>query len=145
MDWKIEAISKLRCYEARRLSAENTAEEIKQLEMTIESIRGSVKNNSAVSGGGETQDTALLNNIVRRKELQRTRRIAAGLVSQVDSALSCLSVDERLVLERFYINPAKGNVERLCDELNAEKTKVYGLKDRAIRTFTIALYGLTEL
>ncbi len=87
----------------------------------------------------------LLNNITRRKELLRTRRIAAGMVEQIEKALSLLDEKEKLVLDRFYISPAKGNADRLCDELNVEKTMVYRIKDQALRTFTIALYGLTEL
>lgn len=62
----------------------------------------------------------------------------------MDGGLAVLDGEERLVLERFYIHRAKGNVERLCDELHLEKSRVYELKDKALRHFTIALYGLTE-
>jgi DNA-directed RNA polymerase specialized sigma subunit len=145
LDWKREASDKLRCYEARKSSIESTTEEIRQLELSIGSIRSSINDNTPVSGGGGTKDTILLNNITRRKELLKARRIADGMVSQIEKALSLLDENERLVLNRFYICPAKGNVDRLCNELNIEKATVYRIKDQALRTFTIAMYGLTEL
>lgn len=145
MDWKREASDKLRCYEARKMSIESTTEEIRQLELSIGSIRSTIKDNTPVDGGGGAKDTILLNNITRRKELLKTRRIASGMVEQVEKALSLLDDKERHVLDRFYMNPAKGNVDRLCDELHLEKTQVYDIKNQALRTFTIAMYGLTEL
>jgi len=42
------------------------------------------------------------------------------------------------------MNPAKGNVERLCVELYTEQSTVYRRKDVALRKFTIAMYGCLE-
>lgn len=47
-------------------------------------------------------------------------------------------------MDRFYINPAKGNLDRLCEELFLEKSAAYRRKDAALRKFTIALCGVTE-
>ncbi|MCD7860112.1 MAG: hypothetical protein LUH51_08170 [Firmicutes bacterium] len=37
-----------------------------------------------------------------------------------------------------------GNVDRLCGDLACEQSTVYRKRDKALRHFTIALYGLTE-
>ena len=65
-------------------------------------------------------------------------------VAQVDKALAVLDDEERLVLDRFYIHRAKGNVGDLCERLNVEQATVYRKRDSALRRFTIALYGVTE-
>ena len=59
----------------------------------------------------------------------------------MEKALDALTAEERLVLERFYINPHKGSVDRLCEELGVERTAVYKRKDAARERFTKLLYG----
>ena len=66
-------------------------------------------------------------------------------VRLVDSALAILNSEELLILDRFYISPARGNVDRLCMELGIEKSQVYARKDSALHHFTLSLYGCTEI
>ena len=61
------------------------------------------------------------------------------------AGLEVLTDDERKVLDRFYINPARGNVDRLCEEFGIEKSQVYARKDSALHHFTICLYGCAEI
>lgn len=86
----------------------------------------------------------MLSNIVHRDELKRRLKEANLWVAQVDKALAVLDDEERLVLDKFYIHRAKGNVGELCERLNLEKTAVYDRRDKALRRVTIALYGVTE-
>ena len=86
----------------------------------------------------------MVNNIARREELKLAMKEARSWVKIVDSGLAVLDEEERHILDRFYIHPAKGNVDRLCDELHLEKTRVYELKDKALRHFALALYGVVE-
>ena len=77
-------------------------------------------------------------------ELERAYNLTKSAVDQVDSALNQLTEEERKILERLYMNPSKGNVLRLCEELNIEQATVYRWRDSALKRFTIALYGITE-
>ena len=86
----------------------------------------------------------MLSNIVHRDELKRRLKEAKLWVSVVDRALEVLDDEERLVLDRFYIHRAKGAVVELCDRLNLEKSAVYDRRGKALRHFTLALYGVTE-
>jgi len=87
----------------------------------------------------------MLSNIVHREELARSLEQARKWVSLVDSGLEVLTDDERKVLDRFYIKPARGNVDRLCEEFGIEKSQVYARKDSALHHFTISLYGCAEI
>ena len=82
--------------------------------------------------------------ILDRDELKRLLKEARLWVFMVDKALAVLDDEEQLVLDRFYIHRTKGAVEALCESLNLEKSAVYDRRDRALRHFTLALYGITE-
>ena len=144
MNWKKEAIEKLKEYNARKQAITSIPMEIAQLESAVRGIRSASADGVAISGGGSGREDMLLSNICKREELKRSLAAAKVWVSQVDTALSVLDQEERLVLDRFYINPARGNVDRLCGELNVEKPTIYRRKDDALRHFTICLYGCTE-
>ncbi len=144
MNWKREAIDKLKNYEAHREALENIPKEIKRLESAYAGIRSATTDGTPVSGGGNTREDFMLSNIVHRDELKRRLREARLWVAQVDKALAVLDDEERLVLDRFYIHRAKGNVGELCERLNVEQATVYRKRDSALRRFTIALYGVTE-
>lgn len=144
MNWKQEAKEKLRDYEARKNAVERIPEEIKRLEIAATSIRSATRDGTPVRGGGSGREDMLLSNIAHRDELVRNLEEAKAWVRMVDAGLAVLTPEERLILDRFYINPAKGNVDRLCGDLALEKSRVYDKKDAALRHFTIALYGRTE-
>ena len=144
MNWKREAIDKLKNYEAHRQALENIPREIKRLESAYTGLRSASTENAPVSGGGGTREDCVLSNIVLRDELKRRLKEARLWVAQVDKALAVLDDEERLVLDRFYIHRAKGAVEALCESLGLEKSAVYDRRDKALRHFTLALYGVTE-
>ena len=144
MNWKREAIDKLKNYEAHREALENIPKEIKRLESAYAGIRSATTDGTPVSGGGNTREDSMLSNIVHRDELKRRLKEARLWISMVDKALAVLSDEERLVLDRFYIHRAKGNVGELCERLHVEQSTVYDRRDKALRHFTLALYGVTE-
>ena len=86
----------------------------------------------------------MLTNIVRREELSRQLESARAWVAMADNGLAALDEEDRLVLDRFYVHRHKGACERLCEELDREKAQVYRRRDRALRRFTLALYGGLE-
>ena len=139
-----EAESKLRDYSAKRNSILSTEEQIALLEQESVGVRAATTDGTAARGGGNRREDAMLNNIAMRAELQTAHDHAEAWVRVVDRALGVLSPDERLVLDRFYINRQKGSAERLMEELCIEKSQVYARKDAALRHFTVALYGGVE-
>lgn len=145
MNWKLEAVEKLRMYEAKKNSIQSIPEEIARLEIAKASIRSATSEGTPVAGGGSRREDMLLSNIVLQEELNRSLEQSQKWVALVDAGLDILTKEERLILERFYIYPEKGKVDRLCEELGIEKSQVYGRKDAALRRFTIALYGCNEM
>ena len=144
MDWKQEAAEKLLQYEVRRQSLENIPAEIKRLEQDYSALRASVPDSMPARGGGSRREDAMLTNIVRREELARQLESARAWVALAEGGLAALDEEDRLVLDRFYVHRHKGACERLCEELDREKAQVYRRRDRALRRFTLALYGGLE-
>ena len=145
MNWKKEAIDKLKEYNARKQSIASIPMEIAQLESAVRGIRSASADGSAISGGGSGREDMLLSNICKREELKRLLSTSKAWVSQVDAAMAVLNQEERLILDRFFIHPARGNVDRLCGELGIEKSQVYVRRDSALHHFTISLYGCSEI
>lgn len=144
MNWKFEAMEKLKQYEAKKQSLQSIPNEIARLELAMKSIRSATADGTPVQGGGSGREDMLLSNIVHRQELERSLEQAKKWVKIVEGGLAVLGEDERLILDRFYINPAPGNVDRLCGELGVEKSSVYRRRETALYHFTVSLYGCTE-
>lgn len=146
MNWQIVSIERLKSYEARRQALQLIPEQLKTLEMSFEAIRAATIDAVPVhGGGGNKREEALIDNIVRREELERNLKIAEQEVKITEEGLSGLTEEQQRILEMFYIDRPRGHVERLCEELFLEKSRVYALKDEALKKFTVACYGIVEI
>ena len=134
MNWREEAISRLRQYDGVRKAAVNLPGEVARIRGIVESP-GAARVD-APGGSANSREDWLLGQLQRLEELEQ--RLAA-----MDGALSVLTPEEKLVLHRLFICPGKGNADRLCEELNAERSSVYRKRDAALTRFTTALYGPT--
>lgn len=143
MNWKAEAKDKLRRYDAMRLATVNIPEELERLEIDAQSIRSARLDSPAVKSSGSRED-AMLNNIIHRQELVWTLQQAQTWLKTTDRALTALPNDEKLILHRLYIYPEAGNLDRLCKELGVESSSIYRRRDRALKHFTLAFYGMDE-
>lgn len=144
MNWKYESMEELREYEAKRMAVESIPEEIQQLRTQMVKLGGS-GNSTPVKGGGSQWEDRQINLIVKMEKLNTSLCYAKEWCARVERGLVVLTDEERLILDRFYINPAKGNVDRLCGDLCLEKSAVYERKDRALRRYTLARYGCMEI
>ena len=144
MNWKAEAMEKLRRYDAMRHALRNIPEEMARLELDAKRIRSARADTPPVQGGGNRREEQLLDNLVHRQELQWLLQQARSWVNMTERALSTLSPEEKLILHRMFILPERGSLERLCQELGVEQASIYRRRDRALHRFTLALYGAEE-
>ena len=144
MNWKAEAKEKLRRYDAMRLATINIPEEMERLELDAQAIRSAKTDGDVVNGGGSKREEALINNIIERQELAWTLQQAQLWLKITDRALTALSKEDRLILHRLYIYPEMGAPERLFKELGLETSTIYRRRDRALKRFTLAYYGIDE-
>jgi len=59
--------------------------------------------------------------------------------------MGVLTPEEKQILHRLLIYPEKRALERLSLELGIEQSSIYRKRDDALRHFTLAYYGVTEL
>ena len=144
MNWKAEAKEKLQRYDAMRLATINIPEEMERLEIDAQSIRSARTDATPVSGGGNKREDAMLNNIIHRQELAWTLQQAQRWLKTTDRALMALNNEDKLILHRLYIYPERGALERLSNELGVDTSSIYRRRDRALRRFTLAYYGIDE-
>ena len=141
MNWRGEAVEKLRKYDAMCRSLQNIPLEVKRLEVDARAIRGARTDGTPVKGGGSGREDALINNIAHRQELTWALEQAKNWVDITRRGLETLTPEEKLVLQRFYLTPEQGSVQRLCMELGVEQSSIYRKRDKALRKFALALYG----
>ncbi len=144
MDWKNVAVEKLKDYQAKRQALESIPLEIAQVESTMISIRGARTDITPVKGGSSGYEDKMLNCLAQKDELQRILERTMLWIEEVDGALSVLDPEDRKVLDYLCINPAKDSLDRLCNELFVDSRQIYRRREKALRKFTIALYGCTE-
>ena len=143
-NWKAESIKDLKSYPQRKESIENTKERIKILDEQFTSLRG-VSTSEPVMGGLSRVEEKMLDNISERERLGFSLKIAEALVELTEKGLEALDKKERAVLEGFYINRQDNHIDVLCKRLHFEKTRLYEIKDNALRKFTMAMYGTVDI
>ena len=144
MNWKTEAKEKLRRYDAMRLATINIPMEIQRLEIDAQSIRSARSDATPVAGGGNRREDAMINNIMEREDLERSLQQAQIWLRATDRALTSLSPEDRQILHRLYIYPQKGSLDLLIRELDLETSSIYRRRDKALKQFTLAYYGIEE-
>lgn len=140
-DWQTVALCDLREYRKKKTGLENLCETIEYLEEEAVALKG-VSRETAVQGGQSHYEERLINNIVEREHLEQNRRQLEWQIKRIERGLNALDERERTVLDYFYIDRPTCYLDRLCDELNAEKSTIYRIKDDALYGFTLAMYGM---
>lgn len=128
MDWRAEAISKLKEYPARKQAAVGLPAEIQRVDLQYQAARDAGSKDDALSAAA------------LKAELQDRLKETELWVSFVVGALEILDPEELKVLDCFYIHPAKNKTAALGTSLQ----EAYPIRDRALRRFTFALYGISE-
>ena len=144
MQWKDEALEKLKRYGAMQQALQNIPEEIARLKADAAALRSPSGESISVKGGGGRREDALINNIAQRQELEWTLKQVKQWLAIADRGLAALTPEERLVLQRMYLFPERRAIDLLCTELGVEQATVYRKRDKALRRFTVALYGFLE-
>lgn len=144
LNWKKEAANDLKSYPQRKKSLTNIRERINVLEEQFVSLKG-ISTDTPVMGGMSRQEEKMLNNISERECLEFSLKITERLVELTEKGLEVLEKRERQILEGFFFERSENNVERMCERFYLEKSRLYEIKDIALRKFTIAMYGTVEI
>ena len=134
---------KAKDYRSKKESLSQTNAELARLNQEMMGIKSSLGSKIEIDKSYDF-DERLINIIARREELKFAQENTIRWLEIIDNALSALNEEERLILHRFYIDRGKNSIDLLCEELYLERSRVYKLKDRAIRHFTLVLYGVLE-
>lgn len=141
MNWKEETMDRLRRYPAMRNSLEAIPRELERLTeeaQGIKSMRLGVVGNRTI----RARENRLLDNLVRRQELEMQLHRSSGWVEDTDDALELLTAQEQKILRRLYMEQADATA--VCRELGMERSSLYRYRDEALRKLTLALYGGME-
>ena len=144
MNWQKEAIADLRNYRQRKKSIDSMAERIRVLEDKYTSIRCSAMDTTPVMGGSSRVEDSMINNIAERQRLDLNMAATKRLIELTERGLSALDDRQRIVLEKFFIDRPIRHVEWLMERFCVEQSQIYRMKDEALYSFTISMFGLID-
>lgn len=135
MDWRAEAVDKLKIYRLKKASVTGLEEEIQGLESELADLRSASK----------PPEGEIFNNMAQQDALMRSLALTRQWLKRVNQGLATLREDDRRLLQCFFMQKEKGGLDQLRQELGVEDAELYKRRDQALRYFTLALYGITEL
>ena len=144
MNWKNVAMEKLRRYNAMRQALRNIPEELQRLKAEAVLLRSATTDGIFVRGSGGKQEDARINNIVEQQELEQTLKQVRQWLAVTERGLLSLDDEQRQILQRLYLYPQIGGIERLCSDLGLEQSSIYRKRDQALLRFTTAIYGFSD-
>lgn len=145
MNWNSASIEDLRRYNALRNSLKNIEERIELLNYEFTSVGSPQFDRVPNRGGGNKMEDFIISNISERQRLDMLYKVNKKMCGIIKRGLSALTADERKVLEVCYIDSRKNDAEAAMEELSIERSEFYRLRDRALRNFTVNMFGICEL
>ena len=144
MNWQKEAINDLRCHEKRKAALESLADELRELRARTYGTSSPTADAVPVQGGSSTAEGRWIDVIDELERKKEAWRITKRRVDAVERGLAALDEQQREILEAFFINRVQGGADYLAEKLHLERTRVYELRESAIRDFTMARYGVVD-
>ena len=143
MNWKKEAVNLLKEYPMRKDSLQSLKHRHAMLDREVKELTAH-EELPTVKGELSAAQDQLLSSTAEEKQLQLNYQLTKLQLQWIERGLSALDEDERMVLEGFYLIGGPSVKSDLMDALCIERSALYQLKDRALRKFTMSMYGLLE-
>lgn len=128
-------------YNERKSQLTTLPERIATERSRLTAIRSSSAESMMSHGGGnvrQERDTAILVEIDR---LTAELEVARREVKTIDRILGTLSKEELRTVELMDLSRQIGAMDRLCEELRYEKSKVYNIYDNALDRIARLYFG----
>ena len=139
MDWKACAADDLRRYRYLKIGILNSREKLAAMEKKAKLSRANIKT-SLLSSDDNDLDT-----LIEYERLKQNMKMSDLLAKLIERGLSSLSEEEKTVLDKCFINGGKRNLTSLTQTLGYEQRSLYRLRDRALKKFTLSMYGVDML
>ena len=107
----------------------------------LTSIRSASAESMMISGGGnvrQERDTSILVEIDRLTGELETARME---VKTIDTILGKLSKEERKIVDVMDLDRQRGGLDRLCEELCCEKSRIYDIYNTALDKIARLYWG----
>lgn len=148
MNWNSASIEDLKRYNALKNSLKNIEERIEALNYAFTSVGSPQLDRVPNKGGGNKMEDFIISNISERQRLDMLYKVNRKMCGIIKRGLSALTEEERKVLEVCYMDSRKNDAEAaqsVMEELSIERSEFYRIRDRALRNFTVNMFGICEL
>ncbi len=136
--WLLEDLENL---ERRRFSITQMESELETIDAEYAAIKATNYDKVIVQSSGNAQEEKLLTAIAKKEELQANLKATRMFVEDMDRLLGQLTDEENQVIYHMCILREKNAVTRLCEDLNYEKTRIYGIRNEALTHLAHLRFG----
>lgn len=145
MNWQKEAIEDLKNYKNLKEGIKSIKLRIRILDDNLRAIKSGDFSEQKIQGGNKKNiDDKMIENIAQRERLSLTLKANEILAERIEQGLQSLDDNERMVIVQLVINDKKNAIIELSRNLAYEKSKIYTLRNEALKKFTKFMYGITE-
>lgn len=146
MDWTKIAIDKLCKYPDKKDSLRNIKAQLQALKAESTSVKGFVTDKIPTLGGGDVYSDKQLNIIVEMEELGARYNAVRKQIAPIEDALAKLTEDERYILDISYMHRSRNYTftQQMDDKFHVEQAQAYRMRSKALKRFTLLLYGVVE-
>ena len=145
MNWKREALERLENYRLVRQSVHSLQTELHRLTLAARTPGANCIDKICVRGSFGKAEDRLLDNITRRQAVEEALEQTELWLQATEQAVACLDLRERQLLEGLYLSADRGNASALAEQMGMERSTFYRKRDEALRQFSIALFGKSDL
>ena len=145
MKWDLASIDDLKRYNGLKNSLKSIRERIELLNYEFTSVGSPQLDRVPTREGGNKMEDFIISNISERERLNILYNVNKKMCGIIGRGLRGLPDGERRILEICYIENRRGGAESAMEELNIERSEFYRLRDRALRSFTVNMFGICEM
>ena len=139
MDWKICAVDDLRRYHLMKVGILNSKDKLKAIEQAVFYAK------TSSDGKKPKTNSEIVDMLVEKERLKTNITAAERIIELVERGLDALNIEERAILEKFYMTDCPNKIKTLRSQFGYSQRSMYRVKDRALRKFTLAMYGVEHL
>lgn len=143
MDYKREAIEYLKNYDRLKTALDNLKDEILELKVDIKSIKAVPYSDMPKGSGSPAPDDELVNKMFRLARAESEYKVTFKTVARIDKVLSNFEANNKTyykVLKGYFVD--QYTEEQLMKDFNYSDRHLRRLKQEAIRSFAIEVFGI---
>lgn len=140
MNKKVQSIEMLKKYNILHGSLETIMEKIELAKMCQQAPK-SVQMDKFIASRTNLVSNPVQDLYEQIESLEIKAEMIKSEIELIDTVLDLMKIEDREILNIFFVKRPKNHVAVLCNKFQCEKSQIYRLKNRAIERFSVLMFA----